>query len=228
MNSSDVNAIEALGRIYDSTELRDPIDIIWWRQRQLIEGYRHIERRNKLVMPDAIPVDFHSSAHQRFLKDLSWRVVEELAEAELARHELLTADGSYDDLIHEHIREELADALHFLVELMIFSGFDSTTVKKWDSTINWENGTPVTPRSSWEVHFTDFVAKLGWTMVALKNKSWKSTQMMTDSAEYKIRLRAAWSAFVEFCLSAKFDAFQMLELYIKKSEVNLFRQRSNY
>lgn len=70
--------------------------------------------------------------------------------------------------------------------------------------------------------------ELGEAMNCLKNKPWKQTQMETDRTHYEEEIIDAFHFFIELCILSGFDADSLAEMYLRKSQVNKFRQRSNY
>jgi len=70
--------------------------------------------------------------------------------------------------------------------------------------------------------------ELGEAMGCLKNRPWKKTQMHTDVTHYREEIVDAFHFFIELCILSGFTAQGLTELYLKKSLVNKFRQRSNY
>ena len=70
--------------------------------------------------------------------------------------------------------------------------------------------------------------ELGEAMNCLKNKPWKQTHMMTDATHYCEEIVDAFHFFIELCILSGFDAIDLTEMYLKKSQVNKFRQRSKY
>jgi hypothetical protein len=62
----------------------------------------------------------------------------------------------------------------------------------------------------------------------LKNKPWKNDEVATDKDHFYEELADAFHFFVELCITAGLDASDLFKLYFLKSEVNKFRQRSNY
>jgi len=70
--------------------------------------------------------------------------------------------------------------------------------------------------------------ELGEAMNCLKNKPWKQTHMETDRTHYEEELVDAFHFFIELCILSGFDAQSLTEMYLKKSLVNKFRQRSQY
>lgn len=70
--------------------------------------------------------------------------------------------------------------------------------------------------------------ELGEAMNCLKNKPWKVTPMDTDIQHYKEEIADAFHFFVELCILSGIGSDELFTLYFRKSEVNKFRQRSNY
>jgi len=108
----------------------DKLEMIFQRQRELAEKYHAIEEKNaghSLPRYDSVNIDSYEG--QTRLKDFAWRTVEEIAEAMLAlKLRPWKQSGQITDL--DHYREELVDAVHFFVELLIMSGFDADSVAK--------------------------------------------------------------------------------------------------
>lgn len=216
MNITDFLAPEYAG---------DRLHLIFARQAELMEKYHTIEAKNGLLQTPHVPVFLDDPNGQARLKDFAWRVTEEVAEA----LDALLKDESID-----HVQEELVDALHFLVEMAIISGIGPSELlfrqeiaegdcldALWNST-DWEITNPLS------VSYLDFIRKLGMTCHTLKNKPWKVTQMLTDRTAYRERFVSSFKAFIGICRSHGMSSQQVFDLYFRKSEVNKFRQRSNY
>lgn len=62
----------------------------------------------------------------------------------------------------------------------------------------------------------------------LKNKPWKQSEVPTDRAHFYEEIADALHFFVEMCITAGMDAEDLALMYLKKAEVNTFRQRSRY
>lgn len=219
---------------------QDRLDQIFARQRRLMEVYHVIELNNDLLHTTMIPVDLHERKGQAQLKDMAWRVTEELTEATLAWEE------HPDNLTH--MREELADAYHFLVELMILAGLGPlgclpehdtaqvTTCKLMDGfSWAWEKCQDATTILAYQenpgllkTNSYRCIEQLGGAMNCLKNKPWKQTHIMTDVEKFKGFLRESHRSFLTACISGGLTHSSLFELYFKKSEVNRFRQDSNY
>ena len=199
----------------------DYLELIFARQRELMEKYHDIEKDSGLMQTTDCPVNLNDKRGQARLKDFAWRVTEELAEAYEARNK-----GH-----EEHCREELGDALHFFVELCILSGITAKELSPVSENKDRLTGAfeqfkqSIVPPS---VALSTVVLHLGVAMNCLKNKPWKATQMMTDEAYYKENIRRTFFAFVDLCYQVQMDAETLFNYYFRKSEVNKFRIRSKY
>lgn len=92
------------------------------KQKELIKLYTPIEN-----LP-TYPVDITKRPGQKLIKDFVRRVVEELAEAHETMSVIYTAMDSNDttaasNLLDDH-NMEIADTLHFLLETLIFMGYE--------------------------------------------------------------------------------------------------------
>jgi hypothetical protein len=230
----------------------DKLDLIFDRQKELMEKYHPIEDKNGLLITKEVPINLHDSKGQFRIKDFAWRVTEELGEA-------LEAFEIHPELT-EHYDEEVADALHFLVELTILGGMipeKIITIKRATEQNNisedvknyfnplcgdkldflyeyaWgdinQEGISALRNYSPLVYFTGKVTqKLGNTCNTLKNKPWKQSQILTDIKEFEFRLRDTWVEFIKLCICANILPEKLFALYFRKSEVNKFRIRSKY
>lgn len=215
------------------TENCDRLFNMFHRQIELMDKYHPIEDRNGFRVPD-LPVNLDDRFDQARLKDFAWRVTEELTESSTAEHE--------DKQVQEtHQIEEIADALHFLIELNIQVGWDSErcyravltacgheykqVACRLDYMFFASATTTAIPTGKGYYRPIEF---LGKAMNCLKNKPWKNSHMMTDKEEFYKNLALANAAFIRLCHNLGLTADSLYRIYYKKSEVNKFRQRSNY
>lgn len=70
--------------------------------------------------------------------------------------------------------------------------------------------------------------ELGEAMNCLKNKPWKQTHIETDAVHYEEEIADAFHFFIELCILSGLDAESLTDIYLKKSQVNKFRQETNY
>jgi len=210
--------------VKEDFKIPDSPDQIWKdifeKQMALAVKYKDIENMGDLL--DTTDNNVDTAKGQKWIKDFSWRVTEEIAEAFEAKNimdsELFKRDEADFTLVEEtqqHFKEELADALHFLVELTIIAGYDYK--------IPAENKTYNTNPTPWKT-----IYNLGLMCNTLKNKPWKQTQMLTDRKEFEKYLKLVWSEFISLCNMYIGTLNSIYTYYFKKQEVNKFRQRSKY
>lgn len=205
----------------------DKLQAIFTRQKSLMDKYHDIELRSGLLQTEDCPVNLDDKRGQARIKDFSWRVTEELGEA-------LDARSNKD-----HYQEELIDGLHFLTELTILAGKDYDTILpkgvapyKEDHLEDLvENALEVIDRygqSSLELYVAKFIENLGMMCNCLKNKPWKQSMMKTDQEAFYDRLAEVWVLYITILVFSGMTAQDIADIYLKKSQVNQFRQRSNY
>jgi len=101
----------------------DKLDVIFAVQKKLKEKYDCIERMKGIYVP-VLPIDVNICRNQEYLKSLCYRVIAELVEAtETLKNKAWKQSEVLTDT--DHLEEELADALHFFIELCISLGIDS-------------------------------------------------------------------------------------------------------
>lgn len=204
----------------------DRLEAIFNRQKELMGKYHDIELRSGLLQTEDCPVNINDKKGQARLKDFAWRMTEEIGEA---------IDSLYIDHDQEHYAEELIDALHFLTEFTILSGVEPKDLMPAD--YNSDMGDMLTGICSLtldtvssnfrEKHFTEHIRAMGMTCNCLKNKPWKQTMMLTDKENFLSHLKTVWWNFMTL-LRYEMPTDDIFLTYVKKSEVNKFRQRSNY
>lgn len=218
MNVNDVTQLPEVG------PNDDRLCLMFERQHELATKYLPIEEMNGVALTTAFPVDLHDRKGQTRLKLFAWYVSEEVAEA-------LDAICEKRDVTHTHVHEELADGLHFLIEMGLLSGinpgdFETLTDSDRLDVLVFE----ACPHHASLVGLaaSDFLHDLGMTCHLLKNKAWKQSHMLTDLAEYRTRYARAFQSYINLCVTCKMDAQSIFELYFRKSEVNKFRIQSQY
>lgn len=195
----------------------DKLEAIFNRQRELMDKYHHIEKRSGLMQTEDCPVDLNDKRGQARIKDFSWRVMEEVGEA-------LDAIRQND---MEHYVEELIDGLHFLTELTILSGIDIDKLSPMNEEDKLESIIMFSYEADPQSLVVDLVENLGMMCNCLKNKAWKQTNMLTDKDNFYSKLVEVWKVYVSI-LSVDLTPDEIVDIYLKKSQVNKFRQRSNY
>lgn len=183
------------------------LDNIFAKQTSVMHKYAEIEK-----MP-AWPLNVNTREAQKWFKDFLWRTTEEIAESYEA---FLGGDQT-------HTIEELADALHFFVELLILAGFDA----KWAGDQLWNAPERPLPDSA-SLAYLEAHYWLGMVGNTLKNKPWKQTEMLTDEKKFEQMLSNSLIALMRVFHAHGADDETIYSYYTRKNQVNQFRQRSNY
>ena len=205
----------------------DLLKAIFDRQKSLMGKYHDIELKSGLLQTEDCPVNLDDKRGQARIKDFSWRVTEELGEA-------LDAKANKD-----HYQEELIDGLHFLTELTILAGKDYNTILPINTPAYdedhlrdlVENANEVISRKlndTLDFWVSRFIEQLAMMCNCLKNKPWKQSMMKTDREAFYNRLAEVWVCYITILVVSGMGAEDIANVYLKKSQVNQFRQRSNY
>lgn len=204
----------------------DKLQAIFTRQKSLMDKYHDIELKSGLLQTEDCPVNLDDKRGQARIKDFSWRVTEELGEA-------LDAKATKD-----HYQEELIDGLHFLTELTILAGKDYHNILPEGTALYHndrledlvENAKECISRNGDNLNYwvSKFIENLGMMCNCLKNKPWKQSMMKTDQNAFYGRLSEVWVLYITLLVVSGMDADSIAITYLKKSQVNQFRQRSNY
>lgn len=203
---------------------------IFNRHRELMKKYDVIERKNGYYIPDP-PYSLDNTRVQQRIKDMFWRVTEELSEAiETIPTEFQLSEWTQfwdNQSTVRHFFEELADALHFLVEASILADLgpkkiELSSVSRDDRPLSEFNLGGVVDRVA------DIILRMGFAANTFKNKPWKLTQMPTDIHKFKRQLIEVWGFFDELWWYLNCTQKQVYIFYAKKNLVNQWRQKTNY
>lgn len=108
------------------------------KQRMLLEKYITLED-----LPDYPMEDLGARKNQKLLKSFAYRVIEELGECfEHLNNAFGAVSTNHGEEAQEYLdlyNEELADAWHFLLETLIFSGINEHDIKSWVIKYLYEN-----------------------------------------------------------------------------------------
>lgn len=205
----------------------DRLKAIFNRQRELMVKYHPIEERSGLCQTPDVPVNLDDKRGQARIKDFAWRLTEELGEA------LDCREGD-----EAHYQEELIDGLHFLTELTILTGKDYNTITDFEPDTAEADYLGMFYRDGWENLLgkeetfsnliTNFIKELAMMCNCLKNKPWKQSHMRTDKDAFYNRLEKVWLNYFSILAEAGLSDYDIADVYLRKSQVNQFRQRSNY
>lgn len=198
---------------------KESLRAIFDRQKELMEKYHDIEFKSGLMQTEDCPVNLDDKRGQARIKDFAWRITEEIGEA----LDAIENESGEAALLHFH--EELVDGLHFLTEMTILTGYDLpeyTTLKDLIEEGSYRDCYSLNDLVS------DHVMYLGMMCNCLKNKPWKQSMMKTNKENFYKHLKLVWSNYVAILTSQDLTEEEITDLYLRKSQVNQFRQRSNY
>lgn len=201
------------------TTNKESLRAIFDRQKELMEKYHDIEFRSGLMQTEDCPVNLDDKRGQARIKDFAWRITEEIGEA----LDAIENESGESALLHFH--EELVDGLHFLTEMTILTGYDLpeyTTLKDLIEEGSYRDCYSLNDLVS------DHVMYLGMMCNCLKNKPWKQSMMKTNKENFYKHLKLVWSNYIAILTSQDLTEEEITDLYLRKSQVNQFRQRSNY
>lgn len=201
------------------TTNKESLKAIFERQKELMVKYHDIELKSGLLQTEDCPVNLDDKRGQARIKDFSWRITEEIGEA----LDALENEEGESALLHFH--EELIDGLHFLTEMTILTGYDITKDYTLHDLIE-----ECTHRNFYTLNdlVSDHVMYLGMMCNCLKNKPWKQTMMKTNKENFYKHLELVWVNYIAILTSQDLTEQEILDIYFRKSQVNKFRQRSNY
>jgi phosphoribosyl-ATP pyrophosphohydrolase len=191
---------------------------IFARQSELMATYKDIEK-----LP-AAPLALHTTHHQKVMKDFAWRTTEELAEA----FEVWINHADRKHAMEKGL-EEMADALHFLVEMLIFAGV--TPAQVLEQHPEFPTPDPLdcrTDHSKFVAGFWGCTYWLGRAMHELKNKPWKQTPVATNERNCRLLLIAALHAQLDLWATLGQTGDDLHVHYFKKAAVNVTRQETGY
>ena len=191
------------------------LQAIFDHQAALHKKYMPVEEKNGIgfALVKDRPFSLDDRFWQYLIKDMTWRVVEELTEASEAR-----AECNFD-----HYIEELIDALHFYTELLIVVDISAKDIKSGYKDTNHIMSSDIISEPY------PIIYLLGIACNLLKNKPWKNTHLQTDSTRFNLNLINGYKHLLRLLSYAGLDQSKDLYLlYAKKNTVNQFRIRSNY
>jgi len=198
------------------------LEKMFQHQEQLMRKYHVIESQNGFRVPTKVPLNLDIAADQSILKDFAWRVMEEIGEA-------IEAAEIHED--KDHCFEEMADGLHFLIEMSILCGFTPidlkpTLVPSDDILLALFHISAPAPTVADSLY--NVVKYLGTMMNCLKNKPWKTTHMFTDKFVLKEKWVSVWDSYIGVCKTMGMTHEILVDMYFRKYRVNEFRQRTSY
>lgn len=209
---------------HPDTWIRD----MWDRQYNVYLKYKEIEK-----MPKRFG-SIQTRETQKWVKDFINRVNEEVAESYesirdpnmqvLVKKEIKSKEGENQVIEYDiHRSEELADALHFYLEMLIIIGrTPEWLTKTFEEYVQRGRRVYVDDiiLNYWEVSY-----QLGMLGNCLKLKPWKQDEVLTDLDKVDHQLKEVFFALLDVFAANGNDYNDIYDLYTRKNQVNQFRQR---
>ena len=201
-------------------------------QQNLIDQFGHIEEDSGLLCHPLQPVDLHDRFGQGLLRDVAWRITEELTEA--------TNQIQEDGGISLAVKEEFIDCLHFMVEMLILSGISPLSLsrklgvpkgegiletiyepKKLSNSfksrqlLNPTNNIYVFNSQSYKL-----IQNLGISINTLKNKAWKKEHRLTDINKFNHYMVNAFLIMMDIFILLGMSPEDIHQAYFHKKDIN--------
>lgn len=228
MNIDTINS-----KVEDVASWQEFFQNVFARQEELRQKYDVIEKKNGIRIPEK-PWNINDRFVQFRLKDMFWRFTEEIGEAFEVVVDMKKTDRWLENWdmnpSARHFFEELADALHFLTEATLLSNISYDMVASTVDSLLWDidPGVCFTGVSVLRIHALQTIVDLGIAANMLKNKPWKVTHMVTDEAEFREKLLYVWKSFFVLFRALRCPRNFIYTIYMKKSLVNSWRQKTKY
>lgn len=201
----------------------DRLAQIFERQAAYLKSLRPIYRQNGFLLhAGQWPLSFQGRHEQEEFRLLAWRFTEELVEAEEA-YECGTPRCDY--------HEEMADALHFLVELCLATGITHTVL-----VTGVEDLVPAFPKSGMdsldyvfdrinadEIHsppFFNAIRALSLAMMNLRQRPWRTDNRSSDFPRFALMMQATFYSFINNCVRTGITAEDLTRAYFLKGKIN--------
>lgn len=202
----------------------DRLKEIFQRQHELADRFNEIERSNDFIVP-RMPVDLRSYRGQARIREMAWRVTEEVGEVVEAIQIAQLRDGrSYND-----VWTEMVDVLHFLVEFYLVAGITpEELVPHPDSDLlsaSFLSRDAAEGLSGFAL-VTSIPILLAEATHGLKNRPWKNSWRETDISEFKLKAIRVFNRFTLTASALGMSANSLYWGYFKKAETNAERIQS--
>ena len=200
----------------EECESDDVVAAIFEETKKLFTYYKKFEISIKDL---DCPVDIDTYKGQQAMKDfLEIRVVEELMEMREAIVE--------NDRI-EHVYEEVADSLNFLISSYILYGWDETKFKNLDD--GYTESVSVLNKQIVDKYILEVVYQIGITCNKLKIRPWKKSQYLTDIFIFEERFELLFYKFFDLIFKGlKLNLNELWSIFSKKNQCNKFRIDTGY
>lgn len=200
------------------------LEAIFKRQAEFVESLRPIYQHNGFhTHAWPFPWSLNDRGYQEEFRLLAWRCTEEVYEAIYGLRVL-------DFVVDEHFKEEVADALHFFVELCLATGINSRDLifhyeglcfpEDEDALEHVFKFVGSSPNDSIVDRWNLFVERLARAMMLLKQRPWRTDDRLTQERVFRGQMAAAFMSFIAACKRSGITADSLHDAYFKKGKVN--------
>lgn len=152
---------------------------------------------------------------QALFKDICYRVIEELTEAE----------GAYLVREEDHFFEEIIDSFNFLISsyLMLHLGEDDFKARDLPLPKSGQKIVKNPADYCWPI-----VYRIGSLCNLLKNRPWSQTNYLVSLKDFKEREEEVWAFFLWFLGDLGITPEVLFDEFSRKLAVNLYRIETSY
>jgi hypothetical protein len=193
------------------------LDDIFERQKEYMKTLVPTYIHNGFSIHTQWPWDINDRHAQEELRLLGWRYVEEIIEA-LTIWEMGVLGGAQ----RKDYEEEVADALHFFVELCLVTGLgprDITRDGTLDGFFDYVGDTARSHETSGHP-FLDCIRSMADAVHTLRQRPWRIDNRPTLKETWALRMYGAFRCFTELCYHTKIRSDDLYNAYFKKSKIN--------
>jgi len=192
--------------------MSDRLEQVFEHKRKSSAEFRAVQRKNGLILtPDDMTADPNTREGAIELhKSIHW------FNLELWEFMCTSTDER---------PEELADVLHFLVELTILAGLDHTVVPEWEDCDRLDVMLQASLQDPWVLPDADANAR--FSIVAglrlanlLKNKPWKQTLKEIDRKELTVCVAAMFFWYGATVRTSGLSAEDLFQQFVRKEDIN--------
>lgn len=209
-----------------------PLKNVTWKfvfeaQKEILQKYEKIDLAN---------FDINVGDDQNLFKDfLMLRFTEEISEAsEELEHYVQNIVNPHDQRC-AHFKEEIIDALNFLLEAYIIYGWDESKLDVNRIHPNFFNNriqdSAVERRQTErfvKAKLFDAISAAGLVCNVLKCRPWRQQQYLVDLMVFEDRFKKLWDVFMETTAAIGINQSELLDLWSLKYQCNKFRIDTGY
>ena len=209
----------------------DKLTEIFQRQAAYVVSLRPTYLHNGFTQHSQdMPWDLNGRHSQEEFRLLAWRTTEEIVEA------MQIWEGNHDAFRTERFQEEVADALHFFIELCLATDVrEDTLLMGIDGAVfmqdrdRLEEFFYIVSREALRIHlhesdpWYEFIRALAHAIMHFRQRPWRTDFRETDRRAWVMGLHLAFRSFVEACIQSDVTAEALHSAYFKKAKVNIQR-----